>query len=102
MLENITEETSQRLLNTKFRLFLEPSRTVELELVEVSGGRQQKAGGGDSFSLVFRGPGDALLTQRTYRMEHSELGTFDLFIVPIRRDRDNFYYEAVFNRLAPS
>jgi hypothetical protein len=28
-----------------------------------------------------------------------EIGVFELFIVPIRRDDQGFYYEAVFNRM---
>jgi hypothetical protein len=32
-------------------------------------------------------------------MEHEALGSFELFIVPIRKDDEGFYYEAVFNRV---
>ena len=99
MLESLNEEKFAAQLHTKFLLHPETERALELELVEVSGGEQPKVEGVECFSLVFRGPGDLLLPQHTYRMEHGELGAFDLFIVPIRRDEDGLYYEAVFNRL---
>jgi hypothetical protein len=99
MLDNLKEETFARQLHTKFMLHPEPERTLELELIEVSSDGQRKTPGGESFSMVFRGPADPSLPQRTYRMEHGELGAFDLFIVPIRRDQDGLYYEAIINRL---
>jgi hypothetical protein len=99
MLESFHEETFARQLHTKFRLHTEPSRELDLELIEVSGGGEQKTPGFENFSLVFRGPLDGFLQQNTYQLEHPELGAFDLFIVPIRQDTEGFYYEAVFNRL---
>ncbi len=54
-------------------------------------------GRGRPFSIVFRGPGDILLPQAIYRVEHDQIGTFDLFIVPIGRDTAGLRYEAVFN-----
>jgi hypothetical protein len=32
-------------------------------------------------------------------MEHERLGSVEIFIVPIRKDGEGIYYEAVFNRL---
>lgn len=99
MIEDFTKETFDPLLNTKFRLQLSPEKTFELELVETT-----KSGEPDaqqrytSFSIIFRGSQEILLPQRIYRMEHEQLGAFELFIVPIQRDEDSFYYQAVFNR----
>ena len=81
-------------LNSTFRVRHEP--TTELEFVEVVDG---SAGDHINFSLVFRGPLQPLLPQRIYQVEHDQLGRFDLFIVPIRRDTHGLYYEAVFNRV---
>lgn len=53
----------------------------------------------ERFSLVFRGPLEAFLPQRLYRVGHDVLGEFDLFLVPIAQDAEGFQYEAVFNRL---
>jgi hypothetical protein len=84
-------------LDSKFRLHLDGSDWLELELIEVSepkGGRNQEI-----FSIELRCRSNAALPQRIYRLEHEKLGQSDLFLVPIRKDDQGVYYEAVFNRL---
>lgn len=98
MLEHLTRESLSAQLNTKFRLSPEPEKTVELELVEVEA-HGDVAGQTERFSALFRGPLDYFFPQSTYRMEHEQLGDFELFIVPIRKDGAGFYYEATFNRV---
>ena len=74
---------------------------VTLTLVETSESDASGGTGPDGverrqFSLLFRGPVDPLLPQRTYRLEHAELGDLDLFLVPIGPDAEGMRYEAVF------
>ncbi len=96
MPEFFTKESFAEHLKTKFRIPLQASGAVELELVEVvstlSTPRQEQ------FSVYFRGPADIYLPQMTYHMEHDALGELDLFIVPVGRGPEGFQYEAVFNR----
>ncbi len=97
MLEHLTQPIFAPHLNTPFRVKDAAALAVTLELVEVSEmrtSRQQEA-----FSLVFRGPSTPLLPQAMYRIEHDAIGSLDLFIVPIRRNKDGLCYEACFNRL---
>ncbi len=96
MLEHLTRETLSHHLNTKFRLYFDGSKAVEVELIEVTGGETTRQ---ENFSVIFRGPVDHPFWQRIYRMEHEQLGDFELFLVPIRKDAQGFYYEAVFNRV---
>jgi hypothetical protein len=49
------------------------------------------------FSLLFRGPADRPLAQGTYRFEHSQFGSFSLFIVPMVPGQGGQGYEAIFN-----
>lgn len=98
MLEHLTIASLSEQLNTKFRSTVEPEKFVELELVEVEA-HGDVAGQTERFSAVFRGALDTFLQQRTYALEHDALGSFELFIVPIRKDDAGFYYEAVFNRV---
>jgi hypothetical protein len=50
----------------------------------------------DPFSLTFTGP--SALDQRTYSLEHAELGNLEIFLVPIGPGPDGqLRYEAVFN-----
>jgi hypothetical protein len=85
-------------LRSTFRIQHEATVT-DLELVAVSDGSTPRQ---VSFSLVFRGPHQPLFPQRIYPFEHDRLGRFDLFIVPIRRDQNGLYYEAVVNRVTES
>ena len=53
----------------------------------------------ECFSTVFIGPKSTSLKQETYNVNHGSLGAFSLLLVPIGKDRNARYYEAVFNRL---
>jgi hypothetical protein len=69
---------------------------VAVELVQAN----DLPGRGECFSLVFRGPSDEPLDQRTYRMTHRELGNFPLFLVPLGPGAEGAQeLEAVVNRL---
>lgn len=98
MLEQLTMASLSEQLNTKFRLSVEPETQMELELIEVQT-QDDVAGQTERFSAIFRGPLGRLLQQSIYAMGHEKLGSFELFIVPIRQDNEGFYYEAVFNRV---
>ena len=97
MTENFTLDTFVPLMNSTFRLKRESADTVELKLIEATdvGSTPRQL----QFSIVFRGPLDTPLVQAIYNLEHEKIGTFDLFIVPIKRDGDGIYYEAIFNYL---
>ena len=69
---------------------------VAVELVDAT----ELPGRGECFSLVFHGPTDIPLDQRTYRVTHRELGDFPLFLVPLGPNADGAQeLEAVVNRL---
>ena len=61
-------------------------------------------GGGDAegkrvrrpFSLIYRGPLTPILPQQIYPVEHPELGTLELFLVPVGPEGGGMQYEAVF------
>ena len=93
----LSHEAFASKLNTTFRIYLDDSTSVEAELVEVSDLKLSAMQ--ERFAIVLRGPNDRFLGQGTRRFEHDELGEFDLFIVPISKDDNSTYYEAVFNRL---
>jgi hypothetical protein len=69
---------------------------VAVELVDATA----LPGRGECFSLVFRGPAETPLDQRTYEMQHRVLGDFPLFLVPLGpREDGGLAFEAVVNRL---
>jgi hypothetical protein len=98
MPEHLTKDALSAQLQTKFRIGFEPEKIVELELVEVQA-HDDVAGQTERFSALFRSPLEHFLPQSTYRMEHERLGGVEIFIVPIRKDGEGIYYEAVFNRV---
>ena len=93
----LEHEEFTKHLNTKFRICPEGVEKVEAELTNVSehlvSPRQER------FSITFRASNETFLAQGLRRFEHDQMGTFDLFIVPIERTDEGTYYEAVFNRL---
>ncbi len=98
MLESMTLETFAPRIGERFRLSADAEQAIEVTLIEASA-----LGGGTSapdtrrrpFSLVFLGPPGPVWPQRIYRLEH-EVGSCDLFLVPIGpRDR-GMQYQAIF------
>jgi hypothetical protein len=99
-LESFTAETFSVHVGSVFRIYPDPGDPLDFELnsvIRLGGSPEgESSGRRQPFSIVFRGPGDVLLPQRTYRMEHAEIGSFDLFIVPIGPDEEGLRYEAIF------
>jgi len=105
-LDQLTFDQFHALLDSKFTVRLDPSNSVELELVEAvsfSGPKPTTPAAAnrdyERFSLVFAGPEQQPLMQKMHPFEQERLGAFTLFIVPIRQEKGRLYYEAVFNRL---
>lgn len=97
MVDKLEKAMFSENLNTKFHIYPEGAEALEAELIDLTevniSPRQEQ------FSILFRGPLNIFLQQGIYKMEHDQIGKFDLFLVPIRQDQDGYYYEAVFNRL---
>jgi hypothetical protein len=98
-MSELTEKNFSQHLNTKFRVRGAAEGPVELELVQVKGYRPSpiEESGMERFSLFLQGPAEVLLPQNTYTLEHDEMGTHELFMVPVARNDQGFRYEIVFN-----
>lgn len=105
---DLSEETFSRYVNTKFRIYTSPLTAIDLELIKVSrreppssekAAKSAKTPKLDCFSVVFRGPRKQALESRTYRVEHDQMGAFDLFITPVDDHKKQRRYQAVFNRV---
>ena len=68
-----------------------------LEVVSVA---ERPTTAGRQFAIVFRGPREPLLAQRTYRVRHPGLGDFAIFVTPIAQTADATDYEACFSHVA--
>ena len=93
----LTHDEFNKNVNTRFQVQFDENTSVELELSTVSElkvyPRQEE------FALEFRGPLDMFLGQGIRFFNHEQMGQFEIFIVPVRQDKQGFYYEAVFNRV---
>lgn len=99
MLDQLTHESFQAHQNDTFDLEREEGDDVPLELVEAT--TMGSAPEGDrrhSFSVLFHCEDGEPLPQQTYAVKHGEMGTLDLFLVPVGPDPDKkgMLYEAVF------
>ncbi|HEY0173481.1 MAG TPA: hypothetical protein VGB98_20890 [Pyrinomonadaceae bacterium] len=94
-----TAEEFRQHLGTRFGVRLDTPRPVELELTEVNdyNAQSNEPSKMERFSLFFRGPGDIMLNQGTFTLEHPSMGELLLFMVPIERAPEGFRYEVVFN-----
>ena len=90
MLDKLTQEDFAKHLNQRFRLRSEAGE-LQLELIEavaVDTAGKRPDGQRAPFSLLFRGPKDVLLPQMIYDLEHQDMGSLGLFLVPIGPDED--------------
>lgn len=95
MLEPFTIDTFGGRVGEKFLIHPDDRTSLETELISATG-LSESPEHGRPFSVVFRGPGNVFLSQRTYRMEHAEVGAFEIFLVPIGPDSEGHRYEAIF------
>jgi hypothetical protein len=101
MLDKLTHADFAAHLHSRFRIRQGSALPLEVELIEATPLRQRASPGGQSprrepFSLLFRGPASPWLPQCIYPLEHAQLGTLDLFLVPVGPDEHGMRYEAIF------
>ena len=87
-----------------FRLRVDEENELDIRLIEAVSMDQKSDGEPNQFSILFLDPSgteENYLTQAIYRLEHSEMGQLDLFLVPIGPGANGtgIQYESVFNNL---
>lgn len=99
MLENLTIADFAQHLHTEFRIRLSDQTWYALELVSVTeAGERRSPDVRQPFSLVFQNPDKrAYLPQRTYSLEHPEMGRLEIFITPLGPNQEGMSYEAIFS-----
>ena len=98
MIEDITVQRFEPCLNHKFRLDYEMGN-LEVELIECRkiSSPGPPPGQREPFSLMFLGPRQPVLPQRIYRLFSEQLGSLEVFIVPVASDSSGTKYQAVFS-----
>jgi hypothetical protein len=99
MLQDLTSASFEAHRGTVFQVHPVGGEPVELALDGVRLLEPHPGPRAQPFSVYFRGPRNPLLPQQIYRLEHAEMGTLELFLVPIGPDPKGggMNYEAVFN-----
>lgn len=101
----MSKATFAPLLNTPFVIETDGAKDLEVRLIELqdlvpAAKRQQAARHGkECFSLTFRASSYEPLRQNTYRVQHATLGTFALFIGPVKSRQHGMIYEAIINHV---
>ena len=65
-------------------------------------GADESSSTAEFFSMVFSGPATSSLPQDTYRLEHADIGSLLLFLVPMWIEGNRRIYEAIVNNQIPS
>ena len=97
MLDKLQSSNFRPHLNQSFRIQLTDSEPIDLTLMSVTElGQANKPETLTTVSLVFLGPvSQHFLGQSIYRLQHEQMGSFDLFIVPIGPEAGRMRYEAI-------
>ena len=101
-LAELTLERFEPLVGDRFALtatVAETGEQVELaftleEAVEVASSGAESAR--RPFALRFRVPAPSVLPQQVFPLRHEQLGTLEIFLVPLGQDADGVRYEAIF------
>lgn len=97
-LGELSLQTFRSHLGEQFRIRASPELALEARLAEAFRlGEPAYPDARVPFSLLFRAPAEpGILPQGTYSVEHGELGSIAIFLVPLQPDADGARYEAVF------
>jgi hypothetical protein len=100
-----TFQNFQPHVGSAFQILVNDQPALDLTLVEVedltvNDRLRDPAIRSQPFSLIFHGPHDPVAGQANYRLNHSELGRLEIFLVPLgphRRTPQTMQYQAIFN-----
>ncbi len=95
MLDTLTLEVFEKAVDEKFQISGEFGH-VESTLIDCTKLVQHDEEGRVPFSIVFRGPMEPFLEQRTYKLSHEKIGEIEIFLVPLGPDKTGMKYEAIF------
>ena len=84
-------------LKTTFKVLPDAENEFEMTLVEVKTAISNKFQ--ECFALLFKAPESATPEQGMFRLRHEKLGDLEIFLVPVKKNDDGLFYEAIFNKL---
>jgi hypothetical protein len=98
MLDALTAESFRPYLGSSWQVVAAAAASPdELRLIELTEYPELPAARRQAFALYFLGPPGPPMPQQTYRLEHSDFGALEIFLVPLGPRANGQLYEAVFN-----
>lgn len=94
-LNDLNSKVFREQLHTQFKTQT-GGQPLQLELVEVT--ERDDSPKIEFFSLHFLGPVKPRLEQKIHRLEHGQLGEFEIFLTAISADAQGTVYESIFHR----
>ena len=96
----LTKSDFEPCVGTTFTMEIDTGMNVPVELIEVVGFSERSRREGatrEPFSLVFRGERGLQVNQQIFKLNHPEIGSQELFLVPLGPDEKGMRLEAVFS-----
>lgn len=98
----LTYHDFEPYLNQTFEIHYGNDETLPVTLTEATIGQNASSTNENGepyypFSLIFQSTITDYLPQATYRIGHDQLGTHDIFIVPLGPNAQGMRYQAVFS-----
>lgn len=99
MTKELSIELFQEKVGESFEIHFRDDHLIKVKLTAVKKlGEPGKTGYRFPFSLSFHtGLKEFYFEQATFKISHPELGSIDMFLVPIGTDDSGMIYEAIFN-----
>ena len=106
-LGTVTSDDFRPFLKQKFLIYATVSESIETELIQVkdlASGYQDELDEEEApprrkaFSLIFRSnQKDSYFPQRIYTVQNEQIGSLDIFLVPLGPDKTGMRYQAIFS-----
>jgi hypothetical protein len=98
MLDTLEKAAFDAHVGEEFKLQLADGDSLVLKLAETDtlSGATAASDQRSPFSLTFIGPADRWVEQQTHTLEHPQMGTLQMFLVPLGPDTRGMRYEAIF------
>lgn len=97
MLDTLKVTSFEPHVGSSFTVRPQGADPLSFKLIEASAAGGDPSPKREPFSLLFVGPGEPVLEQAIYPVEHEDLGELQLFMVPLGPDGDGgTRYEVIF------
>lgn len=96
-LASVTKETFDPHTGSRFTMHVGAEQSLQVELLETEAIRSPPNAKRPSFVLRFRSKERSHVPQQIYTLDHDQLGTLEIFLVPLGPDAVGMIYEAIFS-----